>query len=211
MEFFSLNYVAEQMGKPITGIVHIGGHYAEEAPDYHARDIYGLWFEAHPEYFQKMQANTDQYSTQQSVNALLSDADDEVVTFYITADEFASSMLKPAQHQVQNPHAYLSDEITLVTHRFDSLMGSDGQNFSWLAANYNLLVLDVQGAELKVWNGMGEYQKCFKAIVSEYSTVEFYEGVPRIEDLDRAYEGFERVYPEPGQELIHGDGLWVRR
>lgn len=211
MEYFSFEYLVQQLGAPVVGIVHVGAHYGEEAPDYHARGVRGLWVEAHPEYAKMMFANLDQYDTQEGIQALFSDTDGDEVDFWITADEFASSMLKPALHQIQNPHAYTTGSIKLRTQRFDTYMDTSdwGAHLNW--GEYNVLVLDVQGAELKVWNGMGDYQECFEAIISEYSTVEFYEGVPRLTDLEQAYEGFDRVYPELGQELWHGDALFIRR
>lgn len=209
-EYFSLNYAEEQMGETITGIVHIGAHYAEEAAEYESCGIPALWVEAHPIYATKMLENLAQYDTQYGIEALLSDVDDEEVDFWITADEFASSMLKPAYHQIQNPHALISDKIRLKTQRFETMWWRNDLELKIGDPTiYNLLVLDVQGAETKVWNGMGEFQNQFKAIISEYSTVEFYEGVPQLEDLDRIYEGFTRVFPD--ESLIHGDALYIRR
>lgn len=209
-EYFDLDYVAEQMGEPITGIVHIGAHYAEEAAEYHERGIPAIWFEAHPSYAQKMFENLAQFPNQLGFEALLSDVTGETVDFWTTADEYASSMLKPAYHQIQNPHAYVNGKIRLGTIRYDEAMNTiREQHRVTRKFDYNVLLLDVQGAELKVWNGMGEYRSGFKAIISEYSTVEFYEGVPQLEDLDRAYEGFVRVYPD--KPIIHGDALYVRQ
>ncbi len=219
MEDFDLNYVEEQMGKPVTGIVHIGAHYGEEAAEYdaHKPGMPVIWFEAHPDYATKLHDHLEQFPNQHGFEACLSDVSGQTVEFHITADEYASSMLKPAYHQVQNPHAYETGTIQLVTERFEDWTkklnppSSDATNPKPPDV-FNFLTLDVQGAELKVWGGMSAgNRKQFDAIASEYSTVEFYEGVPHIAELDDAYEGFERVYPLGDDVRIHGNGLWVRR
>jgi hypothetical protein len=206
-EYFSLGYVEDQMGEAIRGVIHIGAHHAEERDDYHTYGLPVYWVEGHPEYAKVMFENLKGYPEQLGAQLLLSDVDDEEVDFWITADEYASSMLKPALHQEQNPHAYTTGSIKLNTTRFDTFVRDCG--VAHFMGQYNLLVLDVQGAETKVWKGMGIWQDQFKAIISEYSTVEFYEGVPRLEELDATYEGFTRVYPD--EPLMHGDALYVRK
>ena len=206
-EYFDLSYIEEQMGEKITGVIHVGAHYAEEAEEYASLKVPVVWFEGHPTYAAEMMQRLKKYDNQIGVPILLSNKDDETVDFWITADEYASSMLKPSYHQIQNPHAKIVDRIWLKARRFDAvwpIMDLD-------ILNYNLLVLDVQGAEARVWEGMSDLTSGFKAIVSEYSTVEFYEGVPKLSDLDLMYDGFERIDPKPGTEHIHADALYVRK
>jgi FkbM family methyltransferase len=211
-EYFSFDYIKEQVSKPITGVVHIGAHYAEEAWEYDALGWSALWFEAHPDYCHAMYENLLNYPEQKGYELCLSDVDDEEVKFWVTRDEYASSMLKPAWHQVQNPHALISGYAMLKTTRFDTWANTN--NASWIKWDrYNLLVLDVQGAEDKVFRGMGDYVDKFDGLISEYSTVEFYEEVPQLSDLDKLYgsRGFKRVYPDETNVLVHGDALYIRK
>lgn len=211
-EFFSFDYVKEQFPGEITGVVHIGAHYAEEAWEYDALGWKALWFEAHPEYAKKMRENLNYYKDQYGFEVCLSDTDGEQVEFWTTADEYASSMLKPKLHQQQNPHAFINGKIELTTIRFDTLWNTFGALHPEIPlSDYNLLVLDVQGAETKVFKGMGNYIKNFKGIISEYSTVEFYEDVPQLTDLDQLYGEFDfvRVFPQQDQILWHADALYV--
>lgn len=210
-EFFSLDYVQDVGGK-IKGIMHIGAHHAEEADEYKNYAEKVVWFEAHPAYARQMQARLESFQNQIGFTALLSDVSGEKVDFWITADEFASSVLKPAYHQIQNPHAPITDKITLETEKFNLLWPLLEAAYDVDIVDYNMLVLDTQGSELKVLKGMGDYVSAFSIIQAEYSTVEFYEDGPRLEDIDAYLKeyGFTRVFPRNGHELIHGDALYVK-
>jgi len=194
-----LNYVA------IKGIVHIGGHNAEE------RDFYGmklpvLWVEGHPDYATKMIENLKWEPWQVGYEALLSDVDDVEVDFWITKDEFASSMFKPKEHQDLFPHAPIVDKIRLRTKRFDTFIKENDIDIN----KYNVLVLDVQGAELQVLKGLGEYFQYFPVIISEFSRIDLYENGPRLSDL---YEylniDYDMVMHDPNTAV--GDAMFVRR
>ena len=50
--------------------------------------------------------------------------------------------------------------------------------------NSNVLVLDVQGYELKCLHGSIETLKSIKYVFSEYNTNEMYEGCPTLDELN---------------------------
>lgn len=211
-EFFGLELLVEHGVEP-KGIIHIGAHYGQEADHY--RQYVGekvAWVEAHPDYFAKLRDNP-QLGGQRAFNACISNTTGDTVDFYITKDEFASSMLKPEFHQVQNPHAPVTGKIQVTTTTYEHFLGTISDEDYALFLDANVLVLDVQGAEMMVLEGMGYGALAqFDAVATEYSTVEFYEGGPRLEDLDRylADQGFDRVFPEDDQVIIHADALYVR-
>ena len=209
-EYFTLDYVIEQGVTP-RGIIHIGAHTGEEAGYY--RQYVGeavAWIEAHPEYAAKLRDNPAR-GGQLWHQACVSDRTGETVDFYVTADEWASSMLKPEIHQDMHPWALVTDKIQVETITYADLLASLSPEERQVHDSANVLVLDTQGAELMVMNGMGERLFEFEAIATEYSTVEFYEGVPRLEDLDAKLAGtFRRVYPNEEQTQIHADALYLR-
>jgi FkbM family methyltransferase len=207
-EFFSYDFIKEQIGKPITGIVHIGAHYAEERWEYHALEWKALWFEAHPIFAQQMKQNLTVFDDQHGYEAVLYDKDNETVDFWVTQNEVASSILKPAVIQEWFPdYAAVTAKLSLNTTRFDTFIESNKISLE----SYNLLSLDVQGSEDKVWKGIGKYQDQFDAIISEYSLIEYYENVPQLYDLDKLFIGFERVFPLEPPEFAHADALFIRR
>lgn len=209
-EFFGLELLVKHGVTP-TGIVHIGAHYGQEADHY--RGYVGervVWVEAHPEYYAKLSDNPS-LGSQIAINACISDVTGEQVDFYITKDEYASSLLKPEFHQVQNPHAPITGTIKVSTITYADLLVQHSGLVADLMNEANVLVLDVQGAEKMVLEGMGSLDQ-FAAVATEYSTVEFYEHGPRLSDLDEMLgaAGFRRVFPTDGQEIIHADALYVR-
>jgi len=211
-EFFGLDLLLDEGVDPV-GIVHIGAHYGQEAAHY--RQYVGekvAWVEAHPDYFAKLCDNPE-LGGQRALNACISNVTGETVDFYITKDEFASSMLKPEFHQIQNPHAPVTGTIKVETITYEDFLGTISNEDYALFMEANVLVLDVQGAEMMALEGMGYAGLAqFDAVTTEYSTVEFYEGGPRLGDLDRFLEaqGFDRVFPNDDQVIIHADALYVR-
>lgn len=201
-EFFDWKYV-QSFGVPVKGIIHIGAHMGQEAEEYSTITSNVVWFEAHPEYAQKLFKAIGPYG-QAGYECAMSDVDDNEVEFFITADEVASSLLKPAYHQIEHPHAYLTGSIKILTHRFDTIWPTLGYDIK----DFNALVLDTQGSEMKVMHGMGGYLNAFDIIATEYSTVEFYEGGARLEEIECFLAEFTRVYPD--EPVMHGDALFVR-
>jgi FkbM family methyltransferase len=209
-EFFGLELLVEHGVTP-EGIVHIGAHYGQEAAHY--RKYVGeqvAWVEAHSDYYAKL-ADNPELGGQLALNACISNATGETVDFYITKDEFASSLLKPEFHQVQNPHAPITGKIQVTTTTYGDLLDGLSLEDRSRFESANVLVLDVQGAEMMVLEGMGSLDQ-FDAVATEYSTVEFYEGGPRLSDLDDflGEAGFRRVFPNEAQVIIHADALYVR-
>lgn len=203
-EYFGIHHIEQWCGTAsIRGVVHIGGHTGEEANNYNYADV--VWVEAHPEYYKRMVSHISAYGQHHHVNACLSDTE-EVVQFWVTADEFASSFLHPGYHQVQNPHAPVVDSLSLQTERFDTLWPRMGYD----KLDINMAVVDTQGSELKVLKGMGDFLGQFDIIVTEYSTVpNFYIGGAMLEDLDAYLADFQRVYPD--DPIMHGDAVYVRK
>ena len=209
-EFFGLELLIQHGVTPVA-ITHIGAHYGQEAGHY--RHYVGenvVWVEAHPDYYARLMANPE-LGDQLAFNACISNVSGETLDFYITADEYASSLLKPEYHQIQNPHAPVTGTIQVTTMTYADLLRDANNADTERLLSSNVLVLDVQGAEMMVLEGMGSLDQ-FDAIATEYSTVEFYEGGPRLADLDAhmGERGFERVFPNDKQVIIHADALYVR-
>lgn len=186
------------------GIVHIGAHHAEELSSY--RGLPTVWVEGHPEYAQVLAKKVARLPGQIAIEAVLSDEEGEV-DFFITRDEFASSLLQPQEHTSYFPHAGLKESIKVKTVRFDTMVEAHGLDMS----QYNVLVLDVQGVEDKVIRGMGKYSTHFPIIITEFFlTNDMYRGNTTLGDLDLLLkDDYRRVYPQVVNKLI-GDALYVR-
>jgi hypothetical protein len=94
------------------------------------------------------------------------------VTFHVASNNGgSSSLLAPGRHAELYPWITFEKTLELVTERLDDLVAERPE-----AATYNVLVLDVQGAELKVLNGAPELLSTVDAVFAEVSSEPLYEG-----------------------------------
>ena len=212
MEFFDLNFVS-QFGE-VKSIIHIGAHHAQERIEYAEFGVPSvIWIEAHPDFAEVMKENLIPYQNQYGFDACLSSCDGEDVDFWITADEWASSLLVPYLHQTFHPEALVTGKIKLKTITFQTFWKEleDENHPSLNSFEYNYLTIDTQGSELEIMRGMGDMLAYFDFVCTEYSTIEWYHNGPQLEDLTEILESFnfEMVYPKV--PIAHGDALFVKK
>ncbi len=150
-----------------SSILHIGGHFAEEASLYHEAGIKDVTFiEGDPNLFPKMKKALNQYPGYIAILAMLSDKDEET-SFYVASNEGASSsLLAPFRHKEERPDIAFGQVKLVKTVTLDSLkLGS-----------FDLVVLDVQGAEHLVIQGGMETIKRANAIWIEVNAGSMYLG-----------------------------------
>jgi len=183
------NYIVEKYILDIKGIIHIGGHLAEEYEFYKNKGIKNvIWLEANPFIFQRLK---DIAIDNLCFNYLVSDTDDNIVDFYLTNNGQFSSMLEMDKHKEYHPSVYVCETIQLKPVKLDSLIKREKINIS----NYNFLNLDIQGAELMALKGILNNLKHIDYIYTEVNTGEVYKGCSKLEDLDSFLldKGFKRV------------------
>jgi len=113
----------------------------------------------------------------------------------------SSSILRPSGHIKEHPWCKFTEE-KVTTVRFDSLK----------IPKVDFIHMDVQGAEIKVLQGMGKVLDTVTAVFLEVSSMELYEGQPLKPDVinfmrDR---GFREVFDSCKGIFKSGDMLWVR-
>ena len=158
---------------PITGLIHVGGHRGQEYETYCAR-THGplLYVEAIPEMATLVRQRLDPQRPHFMRQALVSDIAGETVPFNIASKNAASSsMLALGRHAEIYPSITFLRTLELVTERLDDIVAERPQK-----ASYNVLVLDVQGAELKVLMGAPELLSRVDAVFAEVSSEPLYEG-----------------------------------
>ncbi len=162
-----LNFVRKSRG-----VVHVGANSGQEAWIYGMMKKPVLWFEPLPNQFRELQNNIRQYPNQKCVRRALSDQSGQSVTFHVTSnDGLSSSMFAPAKLQELWGHIEVSDSIEVLTSTL-----ADEINSVKHGRRFDALVLDVQGAELKVLQGAGTILTQFRWILAELSDVVLYEG-----------------------------------
>ncbi len=158
---------------PITGLIHVGANRGNEYPAYHVR-THGplLYVEAIPDLAEHVRRRLDPQRPHHVHQAVVSDQAGETVTFHVSSnDGLSSSMLEPGRHAEIRPDITFEKSLELKTERLDDLVAARPE---W--ASYNVLVLDVQGAELKVLSGAPELLSRVDAVFAEVSSEPLYEG-----------------------------------
>jgi FkbM family methyltransferase len=175
---------------PIKGILHVGAHKCEELNAYlkYVSIDKILWVEAFPDLVKEnLQKNPDL----QILNEVVGDEDGKDIEFKITNNTLSSSMLDLAYHKEIHPYVVVTDILKLKTKKLKTILSE--QN---LEEQYNLLILDIQGAELLALHGLGSLLENFNVIYTEVNEKELYKDCCKLEDLD-SYLGkfnFERKY-----------------
>lgn len=201
---FPVNTVAVRIGRPITGVIHVGGHHGEEYPAYVAEGVtHQLWFEPQKAAFAEMYRRIGDKPGVSLAQLALGDHAGYVEMYTETVNGGASSsLLAPREHLIEHPHIKFDGRETVRMCRLDDLM--------FFRENFQMLVLDVQGYELEVLKGATATLPYINAIQAEIARVEVYAGCPMVEDLDAFLVpfGFSRV-DTFWYGANAGEGLWV--
>lgn len=189
-------------------IVHVGAHRGEEAALY---DRWGaarvIWIEADPAVAVDLRANLAALAPENRVwlarhakaptrhlviEALVGDEDGKPTDFYIFSNAGASNSIFRKDDSNAGLHAVseTGEVKRLSMHRLDTLLQDNGIALS----EVNVLVLDVQGAELMCLKGATGLLQHVRLIEAEVSKTSFYQNGVLLPELDAwlAARGFRR-------------------
>jgi FkbM family methyltransferase len=174
------------------GIIQLGAHHFQEAEEFVKLGIKDfVLVEPQKEAFEIMQAKCHNLNVL-AFNCAVSDFEGEADMFCDTANEGqSSSLLQPKQHIQEYPTIAFNRTEKVKVHRLE--------NLEFDREKYNILVMDIQGNELKALQGSGILLNTIDAIYTEVNFAELYENCVQIAELDEylANSGFKRV--ETGQ------------
>jgi FkbM family methyltransferase len=193
----SLNHILGIHGLKPKTVLHVGAHMAQELQmykDFGAES--GVFIEADPTIYPRLSNSLIDEKNWNTVEALVSDVDDIEVDFWISDnDRMSSSLLKPGLHLTEHPNVrFRPIPIKIKTKTLDSLN----------LGKFDLVVMDVQGAELKVLKGGIETFKNADALWLEVALGGLYEGDCNINDLVEFLSKFD-FYPA---YVLIGSTLW---
>jgi len=192
--------------KKIKGIIHIGAHYCEEQRYYDQIGVDKtkvIWIEAITEIVEK--CKQDDFNI---YNLVVSDVDDQLVSFKITNNGESSSMLDLDMHKTAHPHIHVVREVEMKTTRMDTFIKTHNIDMN----QYNFLNLDIQGAELLALKGFSDQLKYIDYIYAEVNIAHLYKDCALMHEIDEYLEtyGFERKITH----MTHfnwGDALYVKK
>lgn len=178
----------------IKGILHIGAHRCEEQSIYNTLTDTVYWVEANP----------DLAREHSIIHACVSDVDGEEIWFNITNNLQSSSIFELDKHLEYYPDIKAVRQIKLETTTLKTLIDKH-------KINSNLLVMDIQGAELKALKGLGSYISNFDYIYTELNTQELYKSCAQKNDIDAYLKQHNFMLVEYQiNNQGWGDGLYIR-
>lgn len=190
------------------GVIHVGAHEGTEVESYQRMGVQKILFiEANPSVFERLQQNIATYSNVQAVNYAISH-ENGTINLRVTSFDQSSSVLPLKHHQDIYPDIVETHQVTVESRTLDTLLSELGLNPS----SFNVLNIDIQGAELLALQGATHWLQYVEAINTEVNYKELYEGCALIDELDEFLEeyGFERV-----ATVTHhpdwGDAFYVKK
>jgi FkbM family methyltransferase len=205
---FDIERIAAKHEIEPLGVLHVGandGHEAEAYDRYGFRHV--LWVEGFPLFFERLLSHIAPFPNQSALQILVSDTEGERVTFRVAANGVSSTTMTPGSKYFDDfPDVTFEREEELVAHRLDTVLKERGIELG----SYNVLVLDVEGSELKALRSLGDFLYGFSWIACEVSVAHNFASGPRLIDIDRflARAGFSRVETVLGSSS--GDALYKR-
>ena len=198
----------EAFGVKPTGVLHIGAHEGREIETYDRANVAHVCFvEANPDLAARLR---DKFKGRDDVTVVENAIADQPGTmqFHITSMDQSSSLLELHKHRDVYPEIVPTKTIDVATTTIDRLF-SEGRIERDL---YNVIALDIQGAEYLALLGAKETLPHVDAVHTEINYEELYKGGANISDLDRLLgeAGFIRVRTVTPHHGTWGDALYVR-
>lgn len=191
------------LGVRARGVLHVGAHDGEEAAFYHGQG-WGpvIWVEMLPEKAAQLRQRFPDPRTDLVIEAACWDVDGQSIALHRASNAQSSSLLAPREHLVQHPDVGFADDGELTTHRLDSVLPE--------SPTFDLVCIDVQGAELQVLNGLGKRLEAVSWACIEVSTLPLYAGAALLPEIDAFMHqhGFVRIARKMAEDHGWGDALY---
>ena len=194
-----------------SGIVHVGAHLAQERDLYRELNIEPvLWIEAHPAIFKVAKELLSHYSNQRIINAALWNKSGELIVFTEAGNEgSSSSLLDLGLITAVHPQVVARKQIVVRTSTLAEVL-VEHWNFTY---KIDFLLIDTQGAESKVIEGLGEQISQFKYLLAEVSTKKLYKKAMLFNNFIKLLDtkNFQLLCSHVNSTTGWGDALFVRK
>jgi FkbM family methyltransferase len=196
--------IHSQLVTKSNSVLHVGGHLAEERHHYSEKHKDVIWIEGITEYADEMRELLCDIPNQEVHSYFLSNISERNVTFYLANNNRSSSSLFNLEEDSGFKGLAMDGEILVDTWRLDEIFDENR-----IRTNTHL-VLDVQGAELKVLQGFGKLLNSISSMKIEVSTYPVYKGGPLYSELSEFLisRGFFPLWQPPVK--FHGDVIFIR-
>ena len=203
----SFKQLKQKYDMNISGVIHIGAHFGQEAKDYVDNGITEMvFFEPLSENLKVLEENLSYVANDANIMiypVALGNEEKEVEMYVSNRDRMCSSILKPKVVLEQYPDITFDERETVEMMRLDDT----DLEFD----KFNFLNIDVQGYELEVLKGGAKVLEGIDYIYTEINRAEVYENTPHVDELDTYLKpyGFIRVESDWTGDTW-GDGLYIK-
>ena len=186
--------------------IHVGAHKAEERQTYNENGLgQVVWVEANPILIENLRVAVNEEDI--VLQAVVSDVDGQECTFNCTTSTQSSSILKLGLHSVFFPRIKVEETFTAKTITLQKLFFENNLSIK----DFDLINVDIQGADLLALKGLGNDISYLKVIYTEINTKPMYEDGPLLDEMDE-YLGkynFQRVETKMWKNHPWGDAIYV--
>ncbi len=166
----------------VAGIIHVGANTAQEIDQYAALgEIEVVWIDPIPDMVEQVSAKIKKRNLANHfvLEACCSDKTGERISFNVASNNGeSSSMLDLGDHKKLYPEIEYTDTFEIETKTLDDLM-----NETLPEVQANILVVDTQGADLKVIKGAEKVLENIDAVYIEVSDFPLYEGGATFDEI----------------------------
>ena len=200
---------------PIQSVLQVGASGGQEISLFVANGVrHAAMVEPLDYPFSVLCANAKNIENYLPIQSLVGARDGEQVELFVASnDGQSSSILKPAQHLSAFPTVTFDDKIQCTSYTLDTIVRSVKTNHTHFPEHYDLIYVDVQGAELEVFKGANQCLLNSRFVFTEIGLGGGYEGdVSYIKLIGflNAY-GYDLIQLEINPNHGYGDALFVRR
>jgi len=191
------------------GIIHIAAHEGKEIARYREMGVQSVLFvEANPVVFERLKTNIAGFPHVLAVNCAVSNING-TSTLYVNSMDQSSSILPLKEHQKFYPEIKEVERVVVESRTLDTLL----EELQINPADFNILNIDIQGAELLALQGATNVLRYIEAINTEVNYEELYEGCALIDEIDDFLEmcGFDRVATTTPFHPSWGDAFYVKK
>jgi len=203
----SFKQLKQKYNMNISGVIHIGAHFGQEAEDYIGEGITEMvFFEPLAESLKILEEHLSYVAMDVNIMiypVALGNETKDVEMYVSNRDRMCSSILKPKVVLEQYPDITFDERETVEMMRLDDT----DLEFD----KFNFLNIDVQGYELEVLKGGAKVLEGIDYIYTEINRAEVYENTPHVDELDAYLKpyGFIRVESDWTGDTW-GDGLYIK-
>jgi len=200
---FSIGNIANRYQLDIKSVCHVGAHKGQEISEYLNIGISsGIFLEPVPENFRVLDQAVSKIPGYNAIRIAVGNFEGQINLNLASNDCQSSSVLEPHLHLREAPQVEFNKVIKVRMNTLDRIL--QGTNV------WDLLVIDVQGFEIKVLEGAINTLKSSKYIFVEVNRAETYRHCARVNEIDAFLQahGYRRVLTRWWRSW--GDAFYIR-